>query len=156
MSLAAYSMGLCFYVTMPATQQYLAHNGVLTDFGNYADFSTLDTALWRTSLTYGVVTWYVSLFLGDMEVKISDYCCSGLRAWCLYCQLLWIKLKESFHRSLASVVWDCMQWTKSFFRMISSWKIDLLCERDVILLGVRTHRSHPLLLSSAVRISMIG
>ncbi|EXF76879.1 hypothetical protein CFIO01_10449 [Colletotrichum fioriniae PJ7] len=61
MSLAAYSMGLCFYATMPAAQQYLAHNGVLTALGNYVDFSTLDTALWRTSLTYGVVTWASSV-----------------------------------------------------------------------------------------------
>ncbi|KAK1469654.1 hypothetical protein CMEL01_01421 [Colletotrichum melonis] len=61
MSLAAYSMGLCFYATMPAARQYLTHNGVLTDLGNYVDFSKLDTALWRTSLTYGMVTWASSV-----------------------------------------------------------------------------------------------
>ncbi|KAK1526080.1 uncharacterized protein CCOS01_08498 [Colletotrichum costaricense] len=101
MSLAAYSMGLCFYATMPAARQYLTHNGVLTDPGNYVDFSKLDTALWRTSLAYGMVTWYVSLFLGDMGVKTSDYCCSGPRAWCSYCPQLWIEQKEPFYRSLA-------------------------------------------------------
>ncbi|KXH28598.1 hypothetical protein CNYM01_10235 [Colletotrichum nymphaeae SA-01] len=61
MSLAAYSMGLCFYATMPAARQYLAHNGVLTDLDNYVDFSKLDTALRRTSLAYGMVTWASSV-----------------------------------------------------------------------------------------------
>ncbi|KAK1711644.1 uncharacterized protein CLUP02_09921 [Colletotrichum lupini] len=61
MSLAAYSMGLCFYATMPAARQYLAHNGALTDLGSYVDFSKLDTALWRTSLAYGMVTWASSV-----------------------------------------------------------------------------------------------
>ncbi|KAI3546967.1 hypothetical protein CABS03_06935 [Colletotrichum abscissum] len=61
MSLAAYSMGLCFYATMPAARQYLAHTGVLADLGNYVDFSKLDTALWRTSLAYGMVTWALSV-----------------------------------------------------------------------------------------------
>ncbi|KXH38907.1 hypothetical protein CSIM01_06044 [Colletotrichum simmondsii] len=60
-SLATYSMGLCFYASRPAARQYLAHNGVLTDLGNYVDFSKLDTALWRTSLAYGMVTWASSV-----------------------------------------------------------------------------------------------
>ncbi|KXH62703.1 hypothetical protein CSAL01_12111 [Colletotrichum salicis] len=61
MSLAIFSMGLSFYATVPAAKEDLRQNGALMDLSHDIDFSTLEMALWRTSMTYGVVTWASSV-----------------------------------------------------------------------------------------------
>ncbi|KAK1672837.1 hypothetical protein BDP55DRAFT_634593 [Colletotrichum godetiae] len=61
MSLAIFSVGLIFYATVPAAKEDLKQNGALMDLSHDVDFSTIETALWRTSMTYGVITWASSV-----------------------------------------------------------------------------------------------